>query len=235
MIYQWLNDICEGIFLAELDIKKAIGERICEARKAKGLTLKELGNIAGNLKQTRLTNWEKGTRTPGPEEIKLLASALDVSAAYLMCLSDDKESLSSKGPSRLVPLLDSRQASDFKSYVQTENQNEMTMIAASLELLPSLSDNAFAFTIADESMMPEFRVNDVLIIEPDAAPSPGNYVAIKVEEKAEVIVCQYKKLSFTSSEFELMTLNDNWPNIKVDEGVNVVIVGQVVQKVRSYR
>ena len=222
------------IFLVELNIKKAIGERLLEARKAKGLTLKELGMLAGDLKQTRLTNWEKGTRTPGPEEIKQLASALDVSAAYLMCLSDDKDNLSSKGPNRLVPLLNSSQARDFKSYVQSKNHNEITMIAVSTELLPCLSDNAFALKISDESMMPEFRVNDVLIIEPVATPSPGNFVAVKVEEKSEVIVCQYKKLSFTSSEFELITLNDNWPNIKVVEGVNVVIIGQVVQKVRRY-
>uniref|UniRef100_UPI003CED6C41 helix-turn-helix domain-containing protein n=1 Tax=Pseudomonas aeruginosa TaxID=287 RepID=UPI003CED6C41 len=75
--------------MTELNIKKEIGKRILEARKAKGLTLKALGELAGGLKQTRLTNWEQGVRTPGPEEIKQLAEALNISPAYLMCLSDE--------------------------------------------------------------------------------------------------------------------------------------------------
>lgn len=221
--------------MAELDIKKAIGERICEARKAKGLTLKELGNIAGDLKQTRLTNWEKGARTPGPEEIKLLASALDVSAAYLMCLSDDKESFSSKGPSRLVPLLNSHQVSDFSSYVQTENQNEMTMIAISLELLPNLSDNAFAFKIVDESMMPEFRVNDVIIIDPNLSPKPSDFVVAVVE--GEVIVRKFKQLSASkdSNEYELVALNDDWANSHVKSNEQGrYIAGTMLQNIRKY-
>jgi len=52
--------------------------------------------------------------------------------------------------------------------------------------------------------------------------------------KLEVIICQYKKLSYNSSEFELLTLNDHWPNIKVADGVDVEIVGKVVQCMRGF-
>ena len=78
------------VILSELNIRKEIGHRIHEARKAKGLTIKELGALTDNFKQTRVTNWEHGLRLPGPEEIKQLGKALDVSAAYLMCLTDEK-------------------------------------------------------------------------------------------------------------------------------------------------
>ena len=83
-------------------------------------------------------------------------------------------------------------------------------------------------------MMPEFRPNDILVINPSVSPEPGNYVAVKMNGKLEAIICQYKKLSYTSSEFELLTLNDHWPNIKVTDGVNVEIIGKVVQCLRGF-
>lgn len=224
--------------MTELNIKKEIGKRIFEARKIKGLTLKTLGELTGGLKQTRLTNWEQGIRTPGPEEIKLLAQALDVSPAFLMCLSDEKLSKQTKNPSQLIPLLDSQQACEAKLHIgamrEQEGSRDVIFISVSTALLPELSQEAFALKMADDSMLPEIRVNDVLVIDPAMSPNPGDYVGVNVGGKPEVIVCQYKKLSYTSSEFELLTLNDHWPNIKVADGLEIEIIGKVMQKIRPY-
>ncbi|ARB92950.1 helix-turn-helix domain-containing protein [Legionella longbeachae] len=221
-----------------MNIKKEIGKRILEARKIKGLTLKALGELAGGLKQTRLTNWEQGLRTPGPEEIKQLAEALDVSPAFLMCLSDEKQFNEIKSPSQLIPLLDYKQASEATRYIRAinrlEGSPEIVFISVSTALLTGLSTNAFALKIADDSMMPEIRVNDVLVIDPAIMPTPGNYVAVKINKKPEVIICQYKKLSYASEDFELLTLNDNWPNIRVCDGMQAEIIGAVIQNIRGY-
>ncbi|HAU1758230.1 TPA: helix-turn-helix domain-containing protein [Legionella pneumophila] len=225
--------------MTELNIKQEIGKRILEARKAKGLTLKALGELAGGLKQTRLTNWEQGVRTPGPEEIKQLAQALDVSPAFLMCLSDDKPLKQTRSLSQLIPLLDHRQACEAKLYInaicEQEQSRDMILISVSKVLFAELSSAAFALKMTDDSMMPEIRVNDVLVIDPAMSLKPGDYVGVKVGGKSEVIICQYKKLSYTSSEFELLTLNDNWPNIKVSDGVEVEVIGKVVQNIRGYQ
>lgn len=224
--------------MIELNIKKEIGKRIFEARKIKGLTLKALGELAGGLKQTRLTNWEQGTRAPGPEEIKLLADALDVSPAFLMCLSDEKQVKKAKSHSQLIPLLDYHQACNAKLHInviyEQDSGSDETYISVSTELLPELSDEAFALRIVDESMTPEIRVNDVLVIDPAIPPKPGDYVVVKVTNKSETIVCQYKKLSYASAEFELLTLNDNWPNIKVADALEIEIIGKVMQMIRLY-
>ncbi|HAT3891384.1 XRE family transcriptional regulator [Legionella pneumophila serogroup 1] len=220
--------------MTELNIKKEIGKRILEARKAKGLTLKALGELAGGLKQTRLTNWEQGVRTPGPEEIKALARALDVSPAYLMCLSDTSQSRSTNNPSQLIPLLDYRQACDAKLYTDTELTSDGVYISISTALLPELSSEAFAVRVIDGSMLPEIRINDVLVIEPLVLPEPGDFVVVKINGKPEAVICQYKKLSYTSAEFELITLDDNWPNIKFNGGFDIVIIGKIVQNIRHY-
>ena len=237
MVLQALIIIFE-VNLTELNIKKEIGKRIYESRKAKGLTLKELGMLSGNFKQTRLTNWEQGIRAPGPEEIKQLAQALEVSPAFLMCLSDDKQLKQTRSLSQLIPLLDHRQAGDEKLYInafrEQKKADDIIYISVSTKLLTDLSIDAFALKMPDESMTPEFRLNDLLIIDPCVIPNPGSYVIVSVSGKPEVIICQYKKLSYTSEEFELLTLNDNWPNIKVYDGMQVEIVGVVMQNIRGY-
>ena len=227
-----------GANLAELNIKKEIGKRIHEARKNKGLTLKALGELAGDLKQTRLTNWEQGTRTPGPEEIKQLARALDVSPAFLMCLSDEQQTKKTKVHSYLIPLLNNQQACNARLHIEAirdkSSSENAVMISVSMALLPQLSTESFALKMADESMLPEMKMNDVLVIDPLISPTPGDFVVVKIDGQQEVIICQYKKLSFTSSEFELVTLNDNWPNIKLADELKINILGKIVQKICLY-
>ncbi|CZJ09302.1 LexA family protein [Legionella pneumophila] len=228
--------------MTELNIKKEIGKRIFEARKAKGLTLKALGELAGGLKQTRLTNWEQGVRTPGPEEIKSLARALDVSPAYLMCLSDKQLLNETKSPSQLIPLLDCRQACEAQFYLnmisEHKQSEDVVYISVSTALLPELSVNAFALKMVDESMVPEIRENDVLIIAPDTQPRPGDFVVVLLENEQSVIVRKYKQLSASrnAQQYELVALNEDWADIRVDSSnVAAQIIGCGVSLIRGLK
>ncbi|HFL2713435.1 TPA: helix-turn-helix domain-containing protein [Legionella pneumophila] len=69
-------------------MKKIIGSRITQARKANGLTIKVLAERTG-LGAARIGNWEQGTRSPGPEEAKVLSKELQVSASWLLGISND--------------------------------------------------------------------------------------------------------------------------------------------------
>lgn len=220
------------------NIKEKIGKRIFEARKAKGLTRKALAELTDDLKPSRINNWESGIRTPGPEEIKQLADALDLQPAYLMCLTDERLSKDSKETTILVPLLDFQQACDARNTLQSirdkTDSNDVSMIAVSTTLTTSLSEDAFALRVLDDSMSPEIRINDVLIIDQATLLKPGDFVAVQIKGKSDAIVCQYKKLSYTSPEFELLTLNDKWPNITVNESLQVEMIGKVIQVIRQY-
>lgn len=222
-----------------MNIKEKIGQRIYEARKAKGLTRQSLADLTDDLKPSRINNWERGIRTPGPEEIKQLAKALELSPAFLMCFIDENQTNKRAGIWGLIPLLDHKQACDPKASIQTlraqKYNDSMTLISISPGLATLIREYAFALKMADDSMMPEIRINDIQIVDPSITPNPGDFVVVKISGKQEVIICQYKKISYTSSEFELLTLNDNWPNITVNESVQVEIVGTVIQNIRTYR
>jgi transcriptional regulator with XRE-family HTH domain len=71
-----------------MSMKKIIGSRITRARRARGILIKDLAELTG-LGATRISNWEQGTRSPGPEVAKILSKELKVAASWLLCLTDD--------------------------------------------------------------------------------------------------------------------------------------------------
>ena len=224
-----------------MNIKEKIGCRIAAERKAKGLTRKALAELTDDLTQSRINNYERGDRTPGPEEIKQLARALKISPAFLMCLTDSKDQHFYKSPiGTLVPLLDHQQASSPGLCVQAiknEQYNEpMSFIPISHELALSLGENAFAIKMQDDSMEPELRLNDVLIVDPDQEPKPGGFVVAKLTEgSGGVLMRRYKQLSASqvSQEYELMAINDAWASIRIHNSDQCKIVGVVISVIRK--
>lgn len=61
------------------------GERLRAVRKEQNLTQKQLGSLIG-VKNSIISFYEVGDRTPSPEVIKKLSVALHVSADYLLGL-----------------------------------------------------------------------------------------------------------------------------------------------------
>ena len=57
------------------------GDKIRNARKAKGLTQKQLAQLI-NVKNTAISNWENDLNKPDPDSIKLLCNVLNVPVSY---------------------------------------------------------------------------------------------------------------------------------------------------------
>lgn len=64
--------------------------RIKALRQAAGLTLQQLSDATGGeIKSSRIANWEAGTRQINVASAEILARVLNVTAAYLMGLAPD--------------------------------------------------------------------------------------------------------------------------------------------------
>jgi len=114
-----------------MDIKPEISNRITQSRKAMGITIKELAARIGSLSAARISNWEQGTRSPGPVEAKLLAKELNVSASYLLCLTDNVQgelSQSSGSGSRFIPVLKMSDAPKAKELLDAGSGLEKTIV-----------------------------------------------------------------------------------------------------------
>lgn len=227
-----------------MNIKREIGQRIQKARKDKGLTCKALAELTGDIKQSRIHNWESGHRTPSPESIKQLAEALDVSPAYLLCLTDDVNYDKPKkipGLSTVVPILDHLQACDATSYIQSlkiKNCFEkISFLPISYELFNQVGQYTYALQVKDESMEPELLVGDTLIIDPDILPTPGDLVVVQYKENNEAIIRRYKQLSMDKEfkEFALLATNENWPTININHQNDCRLHGTIVGLIRKIK
>jgi transcriptional regulator with XRE-family HTH domain len=69
------------------------GERLREVREKKGLSQRELCALSG-LEEAQLSRYENGKMGPSLKYLETLAQHLDVSADYLLGLTDDPRSRS---------------------------------------------------------------------------------------------------------------------------------------------
>lgn len=98
-----------------------------------------------------------------------------------------------------------------------------------------LSDSAFALDIRGNSMEPEFKDGDRVIIDPEIAPQPGDFVAAKNGEQ-EATFKKYRPRGMDAQGnmiFELVPLNDDYPTLRSDVQP-IRIVGTMVEH-RKYR
>lgn len=98
-----------------------------------------------------------------------------------------------------------------------------------------LSDSAFALDIRGNSMEPEFKDGDRVIIDPEIAPQPGDFVAAKNGEQ-EATFKKYRPRGMDAHGniiFELVPLNDDYPTLRSDVQP-IRIVGTMVEH-RKYR
>ncbi len=90
--------------------------------------------------------------------------------------------------------------------------------------------SVFALRIKGDSMEPEFREGDVVIVNPHVEAKPGDYVVVKNDEE-EATFKQLKKFGDT---LVLHPLNSKYEDIELKKGVKYRIVGKVVKKEKRY-
>ncbi len=225
-----------------MKIQEIIGQRIAENRKKCGLTLKALAELSkGALTASCVANWERGARTPGPNEAILLGKLLNTAPSYLLGLSDTAtgEIRKLSTPVKFVPLLSLEQATNPLNSIETLKIKHSEKIEyAPLTLIENDDEHHyFAIKMQDDSMSPKINTNDIVIINTDQKPKPGSLVAAVIPNQPGIIIRQYKQHSFNNDfeAFELTALNDNWANIIADKPDAAHIVGIICQSTHLYQ
>ncbi len=93
----------------------------------------------------------------------------------------------------------------------------------------SVSAEAFALELADESMLPDFRPGDRVIVDPSVKPLPGDFVVAVNDTGTHFL----KYRPRTATAFELSPLNSDYPSLHSDHST-IQIVGTMVEH-RRYR
>ena len=219
-----------------MDIRELIGNRITKSRKELGITIKELAARTKVLSPARISNWEQGTRSPGPIEAKLLGEHLQVSASYILCLTDNTQgelSHASKNGPKFVPILTMKDALHIKELSDSgyDYRTLERVIIVDEFNKSNKSDYLFAIQIEDNSMQPGFNLGDLVVLDAELTPKPGDYVLAFLPEKKQSVLRQYGEAD--GCLFQLLASNDLWAAINVKND-DVKIIGVVVEYRRYF-
>jgi SOS-response transcriptional repressor LexA len=99
----------------------------------------------------------------------------------------------------------------------------------------SYSPHTFALRIVGNSMEPEFREGDVVVIDPDVSPDPGNYVVARNHEESATFK-KYRPRGIVDGRevFELVPLNEDYAVMRSDQQP-IQIIGTMVEHTRFSR
>ncbi|HDO1375645.1 TPA: helix-turn-helix domain-containing protein [Aeromonas veronii] len=211
-------------------------ERIRELRKKHGLTQQKLGELIG-VKKSSISQWENDEHSPSGDNLAQLSKVFGVSAHWLATGKGSPE-LSNVEPAVIpqgnrVPIL---------SYVQAGNWREMceqaTAFDGNVEYVSAggeIGPYGFGLWLRGDSMLPQFKEGDLIIVDPDESPQPVDYVVAK-NGSDEATFKKYRPRGIDESGqevFELVPLNDDYPTMHSDRQ-HIQIIGVMVEH-RSYR
>lgn len=183
--------------------------------------------------QSSISRILRGDTKATTETVEEIAKAFGVTTAQLLtpCTGMTNISPASLGV-RQIPMISYVQAGVWTSIVDSYHPGDgAEWLLTDLEL----SVHAFALEIKGESMLPDFREGDRVIIDPTVAPNPGDFVVAKNGED-EATFKKYRPRGLNEhgdQVIELIPLNEDFPSLRSDISP-FSIIGTMVEH-RRYR
>lgn len=134
--------------------------------------------------------------------------------------------------SRRIPLINYVQAGELTEIGVSFSGEAMEYLLTDLRL----SDYSFALEIQGDSMSPEFRPGDRIIVDREVCPRPGDFVVAR-NGGYEATFKKYRPrgISETGKEvFELVPLNEDYPTL-YSERQPLIVIGTMVEHRKYYR
>lgn len=210
----------------------SVGENIRRLRKERGWKVIDLASAVGS-DVGNISRLERGKQGYSDEMLRKIAAALGCAVVDFFV---EQPASSNVAPiplgSRRIPLISYVQAGHMTEAVDPYSVGDgADWLLTDLDL----SAHAFALRIKGDSMLPEFREGDTVIIDPCVHPLPGDYVVAKNGEN-EATFKKYRPRGVNEhgqQVFELVPLNEDYPSMRSDI-TPIRIIGTMVEH-RRYR
>lgn len=205
-----------------------LNEWVKAARTHAKLSQEKLGEALGRTK-ANISSLEKGRHDPSIEQL------MKISRLCGFALPEEI------GGANITPATVGSRRVPLVNYVQAGAMREIcdqAWIGDAAEFLLTdleLSSAAFALSIKGDSMLPDFREGDRVIIDPEVRPTPGDFVVAKNGgEEATFKKYRPRGMNEHGDEiFELVPLNDDFAPMRSDV-TPLLIIGTMVEH-RRYR
>ncbi|WP_111895942.1 LexA family protein [Acinetobacter sp. MB5] len=218
-----------------------VRDRIIQRMKELNLRQVDLINLTGLSKGT-ISKWISGTNIPSNTALPLLATALETTSDWIMKgKSIDSERNNKKDEKsnvifshkklKRIPIIDFVQAGAWREVVY-DGINPIDYTYTDYEGMNPA--DIFSVLVDGLSMTPRFMPNDELIIDPNLAPQPGNFV-IAQNGEYEVTFKKYRVTGYDEEGrelFELVPLNTDFAPLDSKKH-HIRIIGVVVKHIQN--
>jgi SOS-response transcriptional repressor LexA len=237
---------------------EALAAKIKQAITDSGKAKKEVADALGVSKQS-ITGWEKTGRI-SKQNLASLADLLQIDLKWFYVegleTHDSGEFDSIRKRDKLQKVAQTQAKFDQNVIPVPAGKKAIPVISAvQAGLLTEVSDPyppgagfaveyadddlsrwAFALEIDGDSMLPDFRPGDRVIVDPEIAPNPGDFVVAK-NGREEATFKKYRPRGVGpdgNMVFELVPLNDDYPTMRSDVE-HLRVIGVMVEHRKKYR
>lgn len=212
------------------------GTRLKAARKAAKMTQAALAKKVG-IGQSTIAELEK--TGSGSSHVPAIAAVLKCSALWLatgegsMKEGFDQNVTPIPLGMRPYPVISSIQAGALKEIAVPYAPGDGFDVEYGDD---DASRWSFFLEIEGDSMLPDFRPGDRVLIDPEVRPRPGDFVAAR-NTKQEATFKKYRVRGLDASGnevFELVPLNDDYPVLRSDEH-HLCVIGTMIEHRRKFR
>lgn len=205
------------------------GQKIRQIRKAKGLTLSEVENLAG-LSEGNLSRVERGTQWLSEEKLFSVAKALGVNPAEFFAPEGTNFVAPDHGGSDALPVISWVQAGNWSEVIDNFQPGDAE------EWLPvpfKHGPNAFILRVVGKSNYDpngekSFDDGDYIAVDPSKEPRHKSMVVVRLDDDN---TATFKQLWIEPDGKQfLVALNPQWPRRIIEVNNNATIVGIVIGK-----
>ena len=193
-------------------------ERLKNARKAKGFTQEKLASLVSVSRQA-YSSYETGTRDPDTRTLSQIAINLDVSVDYLL----GKVTQSQTESNRMIPLLGSVPAGVPIEAIEDVEEY--------IDIYPRFVKHGelFALRVQGDSMEPDLRNGDIVVIEKQEYVENGQIAVVRVNGEDFTI----KRVKLSQKGLMLIPSNPAYDPVFFDSDqvatLPVTIIGVVIE------
>jgi SOS-response transcriptional repressor LexA len=210
-------------------------------RNGKRVTKAELARVAG-VSDTAAGNWLKGDHGIDAANARALAAHLTVDPLWLetgegvaipepvnaVAQPFDENVRPAVLGTRSIPVISAVQAGALKDMENPYEPGDGFAVEYTDD--KNLSRWTFGLEVEGDSMLPRFRPGDRVIVDPEVAPNPGNFVVAR-NGSNQATLKKYRPRGIDATGntvFELVPLNDDYPTLRSDLE-HLLVIGVVVE------
>lgn len=209
-----------------------IAERIKSARQRAGLTMLALAERVG-ASPSAIHQFESGRSRMTLDRAIKMAEVLNVSLEWLVS-GDGPASGIDSSAKFYAPVLDRVQAGMWADVISPPSLPDGVKY---IELDTKPIGAALALELDGESMLPEFKPGDIVVVDTGLDPLPGDFVVALIDNDNQATFKKFRPRGSDENgypEIELAPLNLDYPTLFINAKTPGRIVGTMIEH-RRYR